>query len=471
MRTNKYFSLGFWHSSRAGGLFILVLVWLLLPFFQASAQKMNVRGVSKDSTSFLFTYRKQSGILLKYYAANDEESNRMLSLIKRHRRDIFSGKSHLSIAAYIQPADLKVPWMINNASIQASMVRTYIKVWTLVPLEAFTFVFDTVHHVNYQVRVDYITSPVPPSANRVIHYTLNRNPANVLYSVKRYRFIPLAKVLENEHDSVYAKPQSGRLATAAEKPIVAQQQKGTGETKQSDSAKLQQPAADTTKRPVDTLQQQPTDPTKPAVADQQQPARATVKLPAVIIRYKGANPVKISVKSNLLYWVGITPETEYHEVLPNAELEWYFGKRWSLNADATYTYAKKSVVDKEIWGLSSIALEPRFWLRGNRRFTGFYAGVYGLTGDFDVKLNSISAHGYTGTFNEGGVSLGYFLPLTSRWGVEAGARFGYRMVDCDTYKYVEPNHYYKQSSFTQNDFKVTGIRLLVTYRLWNSAKK
>lgn len=470
MRTNKCFSLGFWHSNMAS--VFIILVGLLLPFSQVHAQEKKVPIITNGGVSFMFAYQKQSGILVKCYDYNNKACNRMLALIKRHRRDLQSGRSHLALTTYIRPSDLNDPRMINSASIQASVVKAYISVWTRVSHGTFTFVFDTAHYVNYQVRVDYISSPIPSSANRVIHYTLNRKPDLVLQSVKRYHPIPLADAFENRNNPEHPKLQSGQLATEADLTIVAQQQKAANEAKQLEIDQLHRQTSTTANLPADTTQQKATDATKPSATDQQRQAiAATVKAPAVTIQNKEFHPIKFSVKSNLLYWVGITPETEYHEVLPNAEVEWYLGKRWSLNIDGTYTYAKKSVVDKEIWGLSSIALEPRFWLKGNRRFTGFYAGVYGLTGDFDVKLGSISPHGYTGTFNEGDVSLGYLLPLSSRLGVEAGVRFGYRMVDCDTYKYVDPNHYYKQSSFTQNDFKVTGIRLLVTYRLWNSSKK
>lgn len=175
------------------------------------------------------------------------------------------------------------------------------------------------------------------------------------------------------------------------------------------------------------------------------------------------------IKTNLFYWTGITPELKRRDFIPNAELEWCFGRHWSLNADGAYVYLHNHNADQEQWGVSSIAIEPRFWLNRNNCFTGVYIGGYGLIGQFDVKLNTISEYGHTGDFHEGGISMGYYLPLSSRWGIEVGGRFGYRAVSGDIYRYVYPRHFYYDSSYTQNGFKLTGIRLLLTYRLRRSS--
>jgi hypothetical protein len=93
--------------------------------------------------------------------------------------------------------------------------------------------------------------------------------------------------------------------------------------------------------------------------------------------------------------------------------------------------------------------------------------LYGLTGNFDLKENTISKKGHTGDLHEGGVSLGYYLPLSERWGLEAGIRVGYRKESGDFYYYDQP-HFYYDSTYGQHGLKLTGIRLLLTYRLWKS---
>lgn len=177
------------------------------------------------------------------------------------------------------------------------------------------------------------------------------------------------------------------------------------------------------------------------------------------------------IKTNLFYWAGITPELKRRDFIPNAELEWYFNRHWSMNVDGTYVYLHNHHADQEQWGVSSIAIEPRFWVNGDNCFTGIYVGIYGLIGQFDVRLNRISEKGHTGDFQEGGISLGYYLPLSLRWGIEAGGQFGYRTVSGDIYRYVYPKHFYYDSSYSQNGLKLTGIRLLLTCRLGRFKKQ
>jgi hypothetical protein len=177
----------------------------------------------------------------------------------------------------------------------------------------------------------------------------------------------------------------------------------------------------------------------------------------------------LAVKTNLLYWGGITPEIKHRDMIPNLELELYAGKHISFNADVFYTYLNESKVAKNTWGVSGIGVEPRFWFCKPGQFAGLYAGVYGAYGDFDVKPENITSNGHTGDFYEGGFSSGYYQSLSSHWGIEVGGRCGYRSVSGDIYYFSDP-HYYKQSSFTQSGLKLTGIRLLVTYRFGRSIK-
>jgi hypothetical protein len=177
----------------------------------------------------------------------------------------------------------------------------------------------------------------------------------------------------------------------------------------------------------------------------------------------------LAVKTNLLYWGGITSELKHRDMIPNLELELYTRGHFSLNADAFYTYLNEKKPAKNTWGVSAVGVEPRFWFCKPGKYTGLYAGLYGSYGDFDVKPENLTSNGHTGDFYEGGLSLGYYQSLSSHWGIEVGGRYGYRAVSGDLYYFSDP-HYYKQSSFTQSGLKLTGIRLLVTYRFGRSIK-
>ncbi len=183
----------------------------------------------------------------------------------------------------------------------------------------------------------------------------------------------------------------------------------------------------------------------------------------------GTPGLYFGVKTNLLYWAGITPDLNLRPYIPNGELEWFAFSHFSLNFDGSYVYLHNINSDQEQWGISSIGIEPRYWLAKTDHFIGLFVGVYALTGQFDVKLNRLGQTGHTGNFNEGGISLGYYWPLSTHWGLEAGGRLGFRSVSGDIYRFVDPNHFYYRSSFSQNKIGLTGIRLSLCYRLWKNS--
>jgi hypothetical protein len=189
---------------------------------------------------------------------------------------------------------------------------------------------------------------------------------------------------------------------------------------------------------------------------------AKVVLPPTIIIIREYTPV-VGVKSNLLYWAGITSEIKHRNMIPNIELEYYTQGHISYNADFTYNYKNKNNPENKIWGVSSVGIEPRYWFCKDKTFTGLYGGLYGLYGKFDYKPEGTGSQGHTGDISEGGISAGYYLKVSPYLGIEVGGRIGYRSVTGDLYQYAD-NDYYKTDVFTSKGLKLTGIRLLVTYR-------
>lgn len=385
----------------------------------------------RNSASYQLLYReKDSRILPRVYKSNSMELDRMDAFLSLHRQDILSGKNHLAITSFIRPTDLANRQIINAAAIQANVIRSYIKVKHSIDAPHFSFAFDSTYRAENFALVEYITQPVFSGFGK-ISYTLKRDNKSVLQAVKQYNPLPLA-----QNRDKWRKLSLMKMSELS----------GTTVFYISKDNKVLSSSL-TSENPL--------------------PEINGVK---ITLPFKKIYRPFIGVKTNLLYWVGVTSEVEYRKCMPNLELEWYFAKRWSLNVDATYTYLEKNNTDCEIWGLSSIALEPRLWLMGNNKFNWIYVGAYGLTGDFDVKLNKLYTDGYTGDYNEAGLSLGCHIPFSSHWGMEVGGRYGYRMVNGDLY-YSADAHYYRRSTFTQSGLKLTGIRLLLTYRFSKSIKK
>ena len=175
----------------------------------------------------------------------------------------------------------------------------------------------------------------------------------------------------------------------------------------------------------------------------------------------------LAVSTNLLAWVGVMPDLHYYTVTPNIGAEYFFRRRWSVGAD--WSYAKWRAAGNDFWGISALNIEPRFWLANDGRFTGFYLGIYGTIGEFDVQNERIDLVGATGDLYGGGISLGYSIPFSERWGMLIGLRAGYRSSDFKAYSEKSPEYIYEYSA-TDSFWGITGIDVSLRYRFGKPRK-
>lgn len=170
----------------------------------------------------------------------------------------------------------------------------------------------------------------------------------------------------------------------------------------------------------------------------------------------------LGIKTNLVGWAGVTPEFERTTFMPNLAVEGFFAKRFS--AELSAVYSDFDFGGGEHWGLSGYSLEPRFWLRGDGRYRGLYFGVYGQTGDFNVKRKEAETTvNHTGTYFDAGVSVGYYLPLTKHWGFEFGLRGGYHKADSELYE-IRGETNYRQEKEDADRLGLTRLNVSVSYR-------
>ena len=402
--------------------------------------------LNRTFTSYLL-YKKNSAELIQTYERNAPELNKMNAYIRLHKKEINSNKSHLLIVSYVNPTGINNAALINLASIRASVIRAYIKVKHGIAHEHVTFAIDTVEKRPYVTSVTYVPQPADTNYNP-IYYTLKNEKNAILCSVQRYPFIPFVNRSKQDKE-----PE--KVAVIIDK----------------ESAPLPLPVRDTIIHiaPKDSVSFTPTvnqaTVSPPVTVTQEVVEPKTPKTKAVVTKAPF-----IGVKTNFLYWSGITPDVQYKGFMPNLEVEWYIKKQISLNMELVYTYLEENNTNREMWGLSAVSIEPRYWLAKKGQYNGWYAGCYGLIGDFDVKKNRIETDGDTGDFYEAGITMGYHLPISSHWGVELGAKMGYRTASGDTYYFDDP-HYYRRTAFSENKLKVTGLRIMLVYRFHKSIKK
>lgn len=185
--------------------------------------------------------------------------------------------------------------------------------------------------------------------------------------------------------------------------------------------------------------------------------RSMNRLPPV--RKRPFHPL-LQVGTNLVSLSGIALDGNrpvWRRPMPNLALELFLGRRWSVKADATY--ARWQTGGDRLWRVAGYSLEPRIWLKGDRRFRGFYVGVYGCTGDFDIRWDG----NRTGDYLQGGLSVGGYLPLGRHFGLGLGVRGGYRHVSSDHYSVDRPSYYYDYTA-RSNRFGLSGMEVSLGYR-------
>lgn len=172
----------------------------------------------------------------------------------------------------------------------------------------------------------------------------------------------------------------------------------------------------------------------------------------------------LGIKTNLLYWIGFTPEMKWKQVLPNLSLEIFMGKRWSLTLDGAYTSSLQNGNNLKKYAFSSFGSEFRMWLKDDYLFKGFYGGIYGDGGQFDVTPKSIERKGHTGSYVGTGLTVGYAWMFTPWLGIEIGIRGGFRHVAYDDYL-QENSHFYYQQTHYKNSICLNGVFINLTARL------
>lgn len=175
----------------------------------------------------------------------------------------------------------------------------------------------------------------------------------------------------------------------------------------------------------------------------------------------------LAIKTNLVSWAGMTPELEHTTFMPNLSGEVFFARHWSVNLTGMYANWDYDGSRQHL-GVSAYSLEPRFWLKGDGKYRWFYIGIYGQTGDFDSRSTDAKrveegTVNCTGTYWQGGLSLGCYLLLNAHWGIELGVRGGYQNADTHVYD-VENLHYYLNHDLTLDRLGLTGINISISYR-------
>lgn len=153
--------------------------------------------------------------------------------------------------------------------------------------------------------------------------------------------------------------------------------------------------------------------------------------------FKGCEPLRMAVKTNMLY-DALT--------VPNIGVEFYLGGGWSAAAGAAYSWWSNSTRHRyfRVYG-GDIAIRKWFGARAKATpLTGHHIGVYGQLFTYDVEFGG---KGYMGgrpggkLWDEpqaaGGVEYGYSLPIAHRLCIDLAVGVGYWYGKTREYKPVD----------------------------------
>lgn len=430
-------------------------------------------GAGGDGAAAWLSFRSGSEVLYDRYKDNQAQLMKLKRILETDGPMIRAGEYHVALTAFAAGAGDE--YLENQANIQASIVRSYLKVTYGLANNRFVYRLDAETGEGNRVLVTVVKSPVPPGANQRINYVLGMKARPVKkaediaagYDVPRPA--PAVKDVGETLPAVRKETAATRTfgTELPEDRVMGDSLPRNGYTqgyiegfvdsylrREMDKCRI----SDTTKRLV-VYENGRRETSEEAMlgggplSSQTHTARLVPAAPAREARTPRVRPdvhPRFGVKTNLLYWVGTTL---------NLEAEFYWGDRYSIGVEGLYTDWSLNLVKKH-YAVSSIGPEFRYWVNGDGRFNGFYAGVYGHVGQFDAKFKWT---GYTGDFYGGGLALGYVVPLGGHWGADLGIRLGYIYGDYDTYYYEKPYYMYKGSD-KKGYFGPTGARISVVYR-------
>ncbi|WP_280744581.1 MULTISPECIES: DUF3575 domain-containing protein [unclassified Parabacteroides] len=134
-------------------------------------------------------------------------------------------------------------------------------------------------------------------------------------------------------------------------------------------------------------------------------------------------PFYIAVKNNLLYDLAL---------LPNLSIEIPFGRdyKWSVAAEGNWSWWDTGASKYNYHRIQMAGIEVRRWF-GNRTgnpLNGWYVGLYGYGGDYDLRLfaDKNSDKGQQSLWSySGGLTIGYAIPIGRRFNLEFGLGVGY----------------------------------------------
>lgn len=154
--------------------------------------------------------------------------------------------------------------------------------------------------------------------------------------------------------------------------------------------------------------------------------REVVRIDTVYVKktaQKQKKPFIIAIKNNLLYDAIL---------LPNLAVELPFGRNynWSVGIEGNWAWWNTGAESYHYYRIQTLGVELRRWFgnQAERPLKGWFVGVYGYGGTYDIRLfaNDNNDEGQLSNWSySGGLTVGYSLPIGKQFNLEFGMGAGY----------------------------------------------
>lgn len=404
------------------------------------------------SDGSMFYFKPNKSLLYTAYKSNQKSLNWLNSTVVANRAALQSGEVYLEIFAYIPASEVGDARAINWASIQGSVVRAYIKTQYGISHDKCTFAIDTTQNLQNVIQVQLVSGTVPRYSNQQISYSSSRSASSAQRAVRDYRngvpymsyLMYLAKrdVAFGQGGDFYALRDGQWTPEELNEYIESTPLSELAEVggldiyiKRADGEFISASQSDINQG-VNILYAKNADGTfhfagESDITAAARKANTNIASPeylsATSSSFVRTEPYAVSdaghyrdypifaFKTNLLYWA---------IALPNIEMEFFIGKRFSINIEGRYTWMSEVLGNQKSYYTWGAGAEFRVWFKGDNKFEGFYAGIGGETGQYDFKFTD-DGNGNQGDYYTAGVSFGYLMPINKHLNMEFGIGVGY----------------------------------------------
>ena len=459
---------------------IYCICFMLLPFLSAVAQ--TEEGDLPQGDSFLFSFMPGEADIQAGYGNNTIEMERLNRKIWPVINPLVDGEYHLLIVSHVYSETGAISkTAINTAAWRASMVRRYLKNKYELDNRNISFYVDRSGGWGNSVHVYLLYFPMPEFANRQIFFSTDQSLSAISASLKRYTEPPYIYVMNDPDLTVDQEPFAYVVVNnkaelpyeeGAMVPVVppTEEKVQTAVTPAPVIATATQPQRTPKKAKQKVVAAAPVQMSEP----QERPRMRAEEVASFTPSYPTYQPFNLTVRTNLLSWATLTPGFSIGKegasmatgsTMPNLELEYAFGGWGSVVLGGTYARFSYKGNPNNLWGLSSVLLEPRLWFDDDGAYRGFHVGLQLKYGNVNVRDNHQEGYVRKGLCFTAGVMLNYLQPIVQNLAIEAGVGFGSRMVfNASVYE----RDYAQQisqtiESYSQTNFMIN-LRLALVYR-------